>query len=217
MGERIDVPCASPTPEPSPTPTATTVPTVTATSTATATPLPGPVYLPLALTEECIPGRARMDVALAIDASTSMLQPTSTGRTKLSAAVEAVAALLDQLRFADGEQAAIVAFNAEAPLLQALTDNRDDLTRALATIQPAMQTCLVCAVDVAADELVSERHNAANVPVLILLTDGQSNPRPASEAGARAAAAKSDGIVVFTIGLGEDLDLDALSAIAAKP
>ena len=53
--------------------------------------------------------------------------------------------------------------------------------------------------------------------MLVLLTDGKSNPRPASEAVARADEAKRSGIVIFTIGLGSDLDDAALAAIASQP
>jgi Mg-chelatase subunit ChlD len=66
-------------------------------------------------------------------------------------------------------------------------------------------------------ELASERRDTANTPVLILLTDGKSNPRPASEAVARAAQAKQSGMVIFTIGLGTELDDAALAAIASQP
>jgi collagen type VI alpha len=56
-----------------------------------------------------------------------------------------------------------------------------------------------------------------NVPVLVLLTDGRANPEPAEVAVERAAAAKADGITVFTIGLGNELDFDALARIASRP
>ncbi len=44
-----------------------------------------------------------------------------------------------------------------------------------------------------------------------------SAPRPASEAGDRAATAKARGVVVFTIGLGEDLDAEAPRDMASRP
>jgi len=51
---------------------------------------------------------------------------------------------------------------------------------------------------------------------MIVLTDGRSNPRPIGEAVARAADAKADGILIATVGLGTDLDLDGLRAIATS-
>ena len=53
--------------------------------------------------------------------------------------------------------------------------------------------------------------------MLVLLTDGRSNPEPAEVAVQRAAAAKADGVTIFTIGLGNELDFDALSRIASRP
>jgi Mg-chelatase subunit ChlD len=158
-----------------------------------------------------------VDVVLVIDASSSMLLPTGTGRTKLAAAIEAAGIFLDQLQLIAGDQVAIVAFNADAVLLQTLSSDRSDLAAALASIEPALQTCLVCGVDVAAEELASERRNPDNTPVLIVLTDGLSNPRPASEAVAQADQAKKAGVVVYTIGLGDTLDFEALRQIASAP
>ncbi|MFN8575164.1 MAG: VWA domain-containing protein, partial [Gemmatimonadaceae bacterium] len=79
----------------------------------------------------------------------------------------------------------------------------------------ASQTCLVCAVDAAAAELASARRRDGNVPVVVLLTDGRANPRPAGEAVDAAARAKAAGVTFFTIGLGDDVDDGALEAIAA--
>jgi Mg-chelatase subunit ChlD len=102
-------------------------------------------------------------------------------------------------------------------VLARFTSDRRALDAALRAISTAEHPCLVCAVDVAATEVASERHSADNTPVLILLTDGKSNPRPASEAVARAAEAKRAGIAIFAIGLGSELDDAALEAIASKP
>ncbi len=68
-----------------------------------------------------------------------------------SAAIAAARAFVGELRFDCGDQAAIVAFNAEATLLAPLTGDRAALDVALAGIQTAQQTCIVCAVDAAAE------------------------------------------------------------------
>jgi len=223
----VDVRCPSPTPPPtptytpSPTPVPTTTPTPGTTATrppaATATRRPDPAFLPLALREQCVPGQRRMDVALVIDASTSMLQQTAAGRTKLSAAQEAASAFVDELQLGLGDQAAISAFNGEAQVLQELTANRQLLQSALAGIAVASTTRLDLAIDAAHQELTSPRRHRDNTPVMIVLTDGKANPVPASVAVELATAAKADLITIFTIGLGEELDLEALSAIASKP
>lgn len=214
-------PTASPTPIASPTPTGTATATPTATATRTATPtatsIPGPIYFPVLLREKCIPEARRVDVVLAIDASTSMTERTPAGGTKLDAAIAAARVFLGELRFDRGDQAAIVAFNAEATLVAPLTGDRTALDAALAGIRTARQTCLVCAVEAGAVELGGPRHVAAHLSTLILLTDGRSNPQPVSEAVARAGEAKAAGVVVYTIGLGAEVDAEALAAIASRP
>jgi uncharacterized protein YegL len=230
--------CITPSPEPSPTlepastpsptpptatdiptpiPSLTAVPTPTPSVTPTATPRPTPVFLPLALREHCVPGEKRVDVALVIDTSTSMLLSADATHSKLDVAVEAAREFLDLLRLDAGDQAAIVAFNDTAALLAPLTSNRAVLTNALGAPATAQHTCIVCALDVAATELAGDRRRAGNTPVLILLTDGKSNPRPVTEAVSRAAQARQAGVVIFTIGLGTDLDDAALTTIASWP
>ncbi len=220
-GTPTATPTITPSPIVSPTPTRTATPTPTATATPTptptATPIPAPVYLPLLLREKCVPEVRRIDVALAIDASSSMTERTPAGGSKIAAAIAAARSFLDALRFDRGDQAAIVAFNAQATLVQSLTGDRAALDTALAGIQTAQQTCIVCAVDVSAAELASPRHVAAHLPTLILLTDGRSNPRPVTEAVARAGEAKAAGVVIYTIGLGADVEAEALAAIASRP
>ena len=61
----------------------------------------------------------RVDVALVIDASTTMRDDrTSAGRTKLDAAIEAARAFVDTLALPQ-DQAAVVAFNSDAEVVQA--------------------------------------------------------------------------------------------------
>jgi hypothetical protein len=52
---------------------------------------------------------------------------------------------------------------------------------------------------------------------MIVLPDGLANPAPAMAAVDRASAAKARGVVAFTVGLGDSLDVDALRAIASRP
>ena len=116
-----------------------------------------------------------------------------------------------------GDQVAIVQFNADAQMLTPLTDDRAAIDAAITRVDTQSTTCLPCAVESASEELRSERRRSDNAPVLIVLTDGRSNPRPVSEAVAEAARAKATGVTVFTIGLGSDLEHDALRAMASRP
>ncbi len=207
----------TPTPTDTPTPTPSSTPTDTPTPppTATATRIPQPIFLPLALREVCDPPQRRVDVALVIDASTSMQLRTSQNRMKITAAIEAARAFLDELSLPH-DQAAIVTFNSDASVLQELTGNHLDLNTALNRIQDARQTRIDLGIEAAHEELASPRHKPANQPVMIVLTDGKANPVPVSAAVEKARLAKVDGITVFTIGLGDDLDFEALEAMASK-
>jgi len=223
----------SPTPTPTKTPVATEPPTLTstprasatatpsatptATNTASPTAKPRPIYIPLALHERCDPMQQRIDVALVIDASTSMNEPTRLGRTKIAAALSAAHAFLDLLQLSPlGDQAAIVTFNSDARILAPLTSNRSDLDAAVAAVTLGQQTRLDRAVAVGGQALAdSTRRRPGNEPVLVLLTDGRANPVPIEAAVAEADLTKAAGVTLFTIGLGEDIDADGLAAMAS--
>lgn len=185
---------------------------------------PPPVYLPVALRERCDSRQQRMDVALILDASSSMADPVGGGRTKIAAAVAAARAFLDLLALQpaapDRDQAAIVTFNADATLRTPLTSDRGALDRVLARITLAQQTRIDRGLAVAHAALTDRaRRRPDHRPVLILLTDGRANPVPVEVAVAEADAIKAEGITVFTIGLGTpvDLDIEALTAMASRP
>lgn len=199
------------------TPSATTVPSSTPTPTPTSTQVPVPVYLPLLLREDCIPGTQRVDVALVIDASSSMLEHTAAGRPKLEAAVAAASTFLDQLHFDRGDQAAVVAFNSSAALLAPLSADRGALNAALGGITTAQFTRIDLGIAVARTALAASSRRGSNLPVMIVLTDGKANPVPAEVAVGEASAAKADGVVVFTVGLGAELDTEALRSMATRP
>jgi hypothetical protein len=66
-------------------------------------------------------------------------------------------------------------------------------------------------------ELAGVRHDGRHGRVVVLLTDGVQNGVPASAVLHQAVAAKADGIVVFSIGLGPDADLALLRQAATSP
>jgi Mg-chelatase subunit ChlD len=173
------------------------------------------IYLPIAIEDEpCNPQAQHADVALVIDASTSMLDETRAGRTKLAAAQEAARVFLDLLDL-NADQAAVISFNREAHLLQFLTGDRPALDAAIGTITALQQTRLDLAIEAAHAELTSPRHRPDNARVMIVVTDGQANPVPVEVAVQRALAAKAAGIRIFTIGLGDTVEADALRQIAS--
>jgi Mg-chelatase subunit ChlD/DNA-binding beta-propeller fold protein YncE len=227
---RIDFPVPivrvlAPTPKPSATPLPTGTPTDTPTPrpTKTSTPEPTPTppsrrtaFLPLALRERCDPKSRHVDVALVLDASTSMDLPTAAGRRKLDAATEATGLFLDALDFTH-DQASVITFNDAAVMRQELTRDRRALDAALNSIPTAPLTRIDRGVAMAHAELVSDRHQIGNQRAMIVLSDGYANPGPAETAVAAARAAKEAGIVVFTIGLGDDIDIEALEQMASLP
>jgi Mg-chelatase subunit ChlD len=85
------------------------------------------------------------------------------------------------------------------------------------SVPTAQYTRIDRGIAVAREELGSVRHRRANTPVMIVLTDGRANPVPVSVAEAEAQAAKDAGIVLFTVGLGADLDTEALRRMASRP
>lgn len=222
--------CERPTETPSPTPTpddtalATEIPSATSSSPSTLTPTigatspPAQVFLPLALRESLCRRQSRsIDVVLAIDTSSSMSEPLPDGRTKLAVAVEAANRFMDVVSLESGDRVGVVAFDRDARLEQELTDDRVALAEALLAMKTGEQTCLPCAVKTAVAELQSERARQGATSTLILLTDGRSNPRPVSEAIEAALRSRASGIVIFTIGVGREIEEEALRSIASRP
>jgi hypothetical protein len=205
------------TPSVSPSPSASPSSSPTATRTPRATNTPAPLLLPVALKEDCGADTQRTDVVLVIDASSSMLERTSTGRPKIDAARAAAQTFLAELHLDAGDQAAIVWFNDEARLEQALTADRTLLDAALARIVTRPLTRIDLGIAAARGELTGPRRRDGNTPVMIVLTDGRANPVPVDVAVAEATRAKDAGVMVFTIGLGADLDFAALTAMASRP
>jgi Ca-activated chloride channel family protein len=208
--------CVPPSPTPTATSTATVTPSPTSTATSTATARPGRLFLPIAIRERCDKLARAVDAVLVIDASTSMLEGAGGGGTKLDAALAAARTFLDQLALAGKDQAAIVSFNASATVMQELTHDRGALESALSAITPATLTCLPCAVE-AGEAALGSDPGSLRTRTMILLTDGRSNPRPVQEAVDRAREAKNRGVIIFTVGIGSELDVDALRDIASSP
>ena len=102
-------------------------------------------------------------------------------------------------------------------MLQGLTRDRALLDAALDRISVAQTMRLDLAVEAGRGELEGDRGDAGNAKVLVLLTDGRANPVGPEVAVRKAQAAKDARITIFTIGLGDDLDVDALAAMASTP
>ena len=203
----------TPTPtETQPPPTDTPSPTPSPTSTR----VPGPIYLPLMLKEHCDPKRMHADVALVIDASLTMTEHTRAGRTKIEAAKEAAGLFMDAMAFPD-DQVAIVSFNADAYVLHSLSGDGDSARAALDAIENQEFTRIDLGIERAREQLTGPSHDVHNVRAIILLTDGRSNPVPVSQALDAAEAARREGITLYTVGLGDECETEALREMASRP
>lgn len=203
----------SPTSSWTPSPTASASWPTSAPSPTTA--VPAPIYLPIGLRESCPPKDLYLDVALVIDASTSMLDVTAVGSTKLELAVESVGLFLDNLRLEPGrDRAAIVTFNDRARTIQRLTSEREALTSALRRISTANYSRLVLGIERAMVELIA-RGNTTHLQAMVVLSDGKANPVPGDEAVAAAKRAHLEGITIYVVGLGPSMDERVLREMAS--
>ncbi|MCE7939339.1 MAG: VWA domain-containing protein, partial [Chloroflexi bacterium CFX6] len=222
------VPTDTPTPTNTPTSTPTPTHTPTHTPTATPTPKPAPAYLPILFRnwpEEvkptpipCVPEEQTIDVALVIDTSNSMRDPTQAGgKIKLDAAIEAALEIVDLLKATD--QATVVGFNATSRVASPLTGDKAQLRAALQGL-PSFQatgTEIDAGLSAALGELDSPRHRAGNKRSIILVTDGAQTGGDTQAVLAAANAAKAVGVTIVSVGLGADVDVALLTQVATAP
>ena len=237
--------CAPPTPTPTatntpiptdtPTPTSTPLPTDTPTPTNTATPSSYTVYLPIARHDEepCVPESIYADTVLVLDMSTSMERPTSSGRTKREAALEAARVFVDQLELEPDhlgrhDRVAIVGFNDAAWTASEMSSDAAAIDGAIGGLTERVDhgTRLDLALIQGQAALSATERIDGNRSTMILLTDGLPNRVPLHPVSGRqeetvldaADAAKGAGTRVFTIGLGsaEDIARSLLQMAASE-
>ena len=214
-----NTPTDTPTPTPTDTPvlptnTPTNTPTDTPTVTPTPTPLPKPVYLPILNLSRCVDPDRPVDTVLLLDASVSMLDNTSAGRTKLAAAKEAAKGYVAGMRPID--RTAVIAFNSAVHPAAGLTSDQAALSVAIDAIRTSPGTRIDLALDAGAAEISGPNHDPVAKPVIILLTDGRPNGATRDEVLAAGLRAQQVA-VVFTIGVGDDVDAPLLIAVAGDP
>lgn len=218
---------ATPSPTATDTPIPTDTPTVTpsATPTATATRTPAPGYLPLVyklwpepVPTRCVPELQTVDMALVIDTSTSMSDPTQAGgQRKLDAAIAGAIELVKLLKPAD--QATVIAFNATATMVAELTGDKAAVIAALQSLtgMQASGTAIDLGLAAAFGELTSVRHLAGNSRSVVLVTDGAQTTGDEQAVRDQATAIKAAGMQIVTVGLGTEVDSDLLREIASGP
>jgi Mg-chelatase subunit ChlD len=195
-----------------------------------------PVYLPFLRKSICVSDVRTADVVLVIDVSTSMSALTSAGRSKLDATLAAASTFVDHLHVVPNgrgrhDQVAVVGFNDTAWIASPLSADRAAVTESLLSLRGRMAegTRLDLAFDAAAAALASPSRQAANSPVIVLLTDGLPNgvppdpsdgrPETTIRHAAERARAADPHTVVYTIGLGRagDINEALLRELASIP
>jgi uncharacterized repeat protein (TIGR01451 family) len=150
-----------------------------------------------------------LDLVFVIDSSGSMVD-NDPNNYRISGAKE----IINSLKGSDqaavvGDQGAVVDFDSYATLLQKLTDDKDLLKAAVDKIDSSGGTNIGAGVSAALTELKNRGRENAN-QVIILLTDGVGSYNTSYTVNA-----KDEGIKIFTIGLGDNLDETLLKSIAA--
>ena len=152
--------------------------------------------------------RAGVSVSLVIDTSGSM------AGAKLADAKQAARQFLTQLNFDDGDEAQVVAFDSDVTVVERWANEAGPLQSAIDGLTAVGGT----AVWDATIEAVDQTAPRIGRSVAIVLTDG--NDRSSSTVGQAVDAATTDGVPVYTIGLGGgsgfSLDEAPLKNLATK-
>lgn len=163
------------------------------------------------------------DVLLAIDLSGSMNNDSDDPPEPITSVLTAAEAFTKRLQ--TGDQAALGTFASDAVITNLLTSNTGQIATSIAhlTIDPEEETGSTNTGDAllrGSEELNSSRHNTEARKVMVLLTDGLATaPGDDPDAYARDAAdkAKAMGVNLFTIGLGENVNMDFVTELASTP
>jgi uncharacterized protein YegL len=175
---------------------------------------PPAIYLPLLLHEACA-GAGPTDLVLLLDSSLSMAEAARDGGSKLDAALEAARGLIEGLDLGE-VRVAVIGFDAEAHLRQSLTADAGLLGAALSPPALASGTAIDRGIAAAHAELISPHSRGDVRRVMVLLTDGRAFPSSPAEAIASAVAARTAGIEIHAVGLGNEVDAATLRAVASS-
>jgi hypothetical protein len=178
---------------------------------------PTKTFLPMLARNYCAPSPVFSDIALTIDTSGSMQNPAYPGGPPKLAAVQAASVeFLNLLRF-PGDQAAVVAFSEFGHIIHPLDDDRAGLIVAVQSLTADGVTRIDRAIIEVRGELNSSRHVPGHPRVMIMLSDGVPNGTNDERVLAEANIAKAEGIIIYTIGVGQDVHQGLLQAMATDP
>ena len=169
---------------------------------------PRRIYLPMLARLACI-GPNRKAIALVMDVSGSMAEPTRAGRPAIAAAIEAAGAFLDQLTPED--RVALVAFDSQARLVAPLTGDQAALRSGLAGLSTATGSRLDAGLEVGRSALTAARPGERRV--LVMLTDGRPSLVEAAAVRRVAEDVRAAGVRIYAIGIGAAVDASLLTEI----
>lgn len=161
------------------------------------------------------------DVTVAIDLSGSMNNDGGDPPQPVTSALQAAGQFVNSLNVAD--QVSLVTFATQAAVVRQLNNNHSAVANSVSSlaIDPVEEVGYTNTTDAllqAQAELNSVRHNEDARRVLVLLTDGLPTAKgdedvitPAKET---AALLKEDGIEIYAIGLGQNVDQSFINSIA---
>ena len=147
------------------------------------------------VTVGCIDAVNKLDVALVIDRSGSMSgKPLADAKIAAKSFIDNLDLSLDQI--------AVVSFGSTGLLHQPLTSDAAAAKAAVDSIAILGATNIADGITVAQTELASARHRPDAIPILVVLSDGQSN---SGQSKAAADAAKAAGTRIIAIALAGDV------------
>jgi Mg-chelatase subunit ChlD len=111
------------------------------------------------------------------------------------------------------DQVAVVRFDTEGEVVLPLTNDRAMVEAAIHGLTSREGTYMDRGLNAAAAALAGPERNVANLPVVVLLTDGQQSGGPAAALEA-AGRIRDAGIVLYALALGTDADAATLIAMA---
>lgn len=145
-----------------------------------------------------------IDVVFALDSSGSMAWNDPT-RQRVAVAKDFVAHL------GPNDRGAVVDFDSYGSVPSGLSSDKELLSSALDTIDASGGTSISAGVSTSLGVFTSAAPGTATQPLraVILLTDGEGSYDPAL-----TQQAKDRGVVIYTVGLGDSVSVDLLTAIA---
>lgn len=171
---------------------------------------PVPAYVPLALRGACIVD-ARRAIALVMDVSSSMTLPTRAGRPAIAAAAEAAGTFL--ARMGAAERVAVVSFAGDAAVLQVLTEDHAAARAALGRLATGNGSRIDRGLE--AGRVALSAAWPTERRVMVVVTDGAAS----SDLGtvrATAAAARAEGVTLYTVGIGAEVNQALLIELAGE-